>query len=81
MTREDKVIADIVIATQNITNFIRDMERDDFEQDIKTQSAVLHQLTIVGEAVKLLPDSWREAHPTIPFRHFDRQASSPYFLI
>ena len=39
-----------------------------FLADAKTQSAVLHQLLILGEAVKRLSAPFREAHPEIPWK-------------
>ena len=38
-----------------------------FEADLKTQSAVLHQLMVMGEAVKRLSQPFRERHAEIPW--------------
>lgn len=38
-----------------------------FESDLKTQSAVLHQLMVMGEAVKRLSHELRERYPEIPW--------------
>ena len=38
------------------------------EDDLKTQSAVLHQLMLFGEGVKRLSDEFRDEHPEIPWR-------------
>jgi uncharacterized protein with HEPN domain len=35
---------------------------------VKTQSAVLHQLLVLGEAVKRLSGDFRDAHPEVPWR-------------
>ncbi|MGH2593303.1 MAG: HepT-like ribonuclease domain-containing protein, partial [Anaerolineae bacterium] len=35
--------------------------------DIKTQSAILHQLMVIGEAVKRLSSEFRARHPDIPW--------------
>ena len=37
-----------------------------FLRDVKTQSAILYQLLVVGEAVKRLSDSFRAEHDEIP---------------
>ena len=34
---------------------------------MKTQSAVMHQLLIIGEAVKRLSAEFRDTHPAIPW--------------
>jgi len=43
------------------------MDKAAFLQDIKTQSAVLHQLMVMGEAVKRLSQDFRSHHPEIPW--------------
>jgi uncharacterized protein with HEPN domain len=36
--------------------------------DRKTQSAVLHQILILGEAAKRVSKAYRDQHPEIPWR-------------
>jgi len=43
------------------------MGKEDFLADIKTQSSVLYQLLVVGEAVKRLSREFRAQHPEIPW--------------
>jgi uncharacterized protein with HEPN domain len=43
------------------------MSRDEFATDRRTQKAVIYDIQTVGEAVKRLPDSYREIHPDIPW--------------
>jgi uncharacterized protein with HEPN domain len=38
-------------------------EKAEFLDDAKTQSAVLHQLLVIGEAVKRISPEFRAAHP------------------
>jgi uncharacterized protein with HEPN domain len=40
----------------------------EFLGDAKTQSAVLHQLLIIGEAVKRISPEFRAAHPEVPWK-------------
>ena len=50
--RDQKLyLTDILDAIQNITDFIVDIDHDQFIDDKKTQSAVIHQFEIIGEAV------------------------------
>ena len=44
------------------------MDQAVFENDLKTQSAVIRQLEIVGEATKRLSEAFREQHTGIPWR-------------
>ena len=43
------------------------MDRAAFLGDIKTQSSVLHQLVIMGEAVKRLSADFRARNPQVPW--------------
>ena len=44
------------------------MDKTAFENDLKTQSAVIRQLEIIGEATKRLSDKLRETYADIPWR-------------
>lgn len=67
--REPKVyLDDISNAIRNIEMYTAGMTGDTFVTDQKTQDAVVRNLEIIGEAVKRLPDSFREAHPDIAWR-------------
>jgi uncharacterized protein with HEPN domain len=43
------------------------MTQEAFLVDLKTQSAVLHQITVIGEAVRRLSQAFRERHPILPW--------------
>ena len=44
------------------------MDKADFDSDLKTQSAVIRQLEIIGEATKHLSNELRETYDDIPWR-------------
>jgi len=67
MTRDDATLLDIVNAARLIQSFIQAMTQEAFLSDLKTQSAVLHQITVIGEAVKRLSQAFRERHPILPW--------------
>lgn len=48
-------------------DFKTGLDKTTFLHDIKTQSAVLHQRLIMGEAVKRLSTGYRNRHPEIPW--------------
>ena len=54
MQRDAASLLDIVQAAELIVEFMQGIDRAAFERDLKTQSAVLHQLMVMGEAVKRL---------------------------
>jgi uncharacterized protein with HEPN domain len=65
--RDDIVLQDILNAAQLVIAFIEGFELNSFNNDWKTRSAVLYQLTIIGEAVKRLSAEFRAAHADIPW--------------
>lgn len=67
MQRDEVVIQDIVNAAQLVVEFVKGFDRETFIYDWKTRSAVLYQLTVVGEAVKRLSMEFRAEHSQIPW--------------
>jgi len=57
---------DIINAAQLIAAFVDGLGKDDFVDDSKTRSAVLYQLTVIGEAVKRLSPEFRLAQTQVP---------------
>lgn len=49
-------------------DFIQGMSYADFQQDLKTQYAVIRALQIIGEAAKKIPAPIKAQHPTIPWK-------------
>jgi uncharacterized protein with HEPN domain len=67
MARDDATVLDIANAARLIQTFIQGMTEEAFLGDLKTQSAVLHQVMVIGEAVKRLSEAFRERHPILPW--------------
>ncbi len=44
------------------------MTFEEFERDTKTQDAVVRNIEIVGEAVKLLSSGFKRRHPDVPWK-------------
>jgi uncharacterized protein with HEPN domain len=68
MPRDDAAVLDILAAARAAIEFLRDLSVFDLERDTKTQSAVLHQLLVIGEAAKRVSTEFREQHPEVPWR-------------
>jgi len=67
MQRNGAALLDIMQAARLVAVFIEGMDKAAFDTDLKTQSAVMHQLMIIGEAVKRLSPELRERHDQIPW--------------
>jgi uncharacterized protein with HEPN domain len=65
--RDDIVLKDILNAAQLVVKFIEGFDKNTFSGDWKTRSAVLYQLTVIGEAVKRLSGEFRAANANIPW--------------
>ncbi len=68
MFHDDETLLDIAQAAKLVLTFKQDVDELTFYDDIKTQSAILHQLLIMGEAVKRLSMPFRDAHPEIDWK-------------
>jgi len=67
MPRDPTTLLDIARAARFVAEFVEGMDQRAFLEDTKTQSAVLHQLLILGEAVKRLSAEFRTAHSAVPW--------------
>jgi uncharacterized protein with HEPN domain len=72
MPRDDATVLDIVLACRRILRFASGQSRQEFLDDEKTQSAVVHQLLLIGEATKRLSDAFRDSLPEVPWRDIAR---------
>ncbi len=67
MRRDEAALLDIVGAVRLVIGFVQGLEKHAFLDDSKTQSAVLYQLMVMGEAVKRLSAEFRAQHTEIPW--------------
>jgi len=65
MPRDDAAILDILKAANLALAFTGKLDKAAFLADLKTQSAILHQLLVLGEAVKRLSDAFRTEYPGV----------------
>ncbi len=67
MRRERLYLEDILTAADAIAEFVQEEDFGSFETNCMLRSAVVHQLTIIGEAVAHLSAELRERHSGIPW--------------
>lgn len=65
--RDIATLLDIQRASQKIGQFKQGLNREQFIKDEKSQSAIIFQLLIIGEATKRLSMSLRQQYPQIPW--------------
>ena len=61
-------IQDIADAISKAMEFVESISYDEFIKDNKTIFAVIRALEIIGEAVKNIPEGFREKYPQIPWK-------------
>jgi len=67
MRRDEATLLDIAKAARLVLIFTEGVTKEAFLNDLKTQSATLHQLMVIGEAVRRLSREFRDQHPEIPW--------------
>ncbi|MBI4783953.1 MAG: DUF86 domain-containing protein [Oscillatoriophycideae cyanobacterium NC_groundwater_1537_Pr4_S-0.65um_50_18] len=65
--RDTATLLDIERAAQKVLRYKQGLDKAIFMEDDKTQSAIVFQLLILGEAVKRLSQDFRTQHPGIPW--------------
>ena len=67
MPRDDATLLDILNAAKLALEFKGTITRSEFLSDAMIQSAIIHQLLVIGEAAKRLSEAFRSGHPEIPW--------------
>lgn len=68
MNRDPGSLLDMLLAARDVLDFTRGKTFADYEADRALQSAVERQISIIGEAARRVSETFREAHPEIPWR-------------
>ena len=67
MRPERLYLSDILEASKNVALHIGERSRDEFIADRTVRAAVLHELTVIGEAASRVPLTLRDRYPSIPW--------------
>jgi uncharacterized protein with HEPN domain len=66
MPRDDATLLDILRAARLAVAFMGDLNKPAFLNDLKTQSAILHQLLVLGEEDKNFKRTFSETVAELP---------------
>ena len=61
-------LPDILEACAKVRVLVAGMDLPAFSGDWRTRDAALHNLEVIGEAVKRLPDELKAMHPAVPWK-------------
>jgi uncharacterized protein with HEPN domain len=66
--KDDRIYLEHILQSiDRILSYISDKNHSEFEDDFKTQDAVVRQLEIIGEATKRVSKEFRIKNPSIPW--------------
>lgn len=68
MQRDIAFLIDVLNAAKSALKFCEKIDRKEFKKNQLVQSGVLHQIIIIGEAVKRLSPEFRKNHPKVPWK-------------
>lgn len=68
MPREELYLQDIIEASNAIERFLKGVKENDFLANEMMQSAVLHKLTIIGEASARVSENLKSRYPEIEWK-------------
>lgn len=68
MRPDETFLRDIVDAADAIQDFLSGISQEEFLGDDLLRSAILHKLTVIGEAAARLSPPFKAAHAHVPWR-------------
>ena len=70
MKRDIKVyFDDIIESIVFIEGYTKDVNEKQFNKNVQLQDAVLRRFSIIGEAIKHIPQELKNKHPEIPWKN------------
>jgi hypothetical protein len=83
--RDDRLLlTDILQSAENIRSFAAGKTRSHLEDDKLLQSALLHELSVIGEAATKVSSTLKDKYPLLPWREisgFRNQIVHAYFSL
>jgi uncharacterized protein with HEPN domain len=67
MRSEAQYLADLLESAEQIVGMVADLDSSTFQTDRRTRSAVLHELTVIGESANKLSSGLKSRYPDVPW--------------
>lgn len=67
MRSEAQYLNDLLDSSRQIMELVAGLDATTFQADRRTRSAVLHELTVIGESVNKLSAELRNRYPDVPW--------------
>lgn len=67
MERDEASILDALIFAQRILEFTSGLDEEMFASDLKTQAAVLYEISVLGEAMRRISPEFQKQYSEIPY--------------
>src|SRR3990167_2857496 len=61
-------IEDILESIKLIEKYIRNISKENLDNNQKLKDSIVRRLEIIGEAVKNIPDNFRKKYPEVPWK-------------
>ncbi len=71
MKSDEKYLVDIKNSTEQIIIYLKEISLDEFNQDEKTQDAVIRRFEIIGEASNKLSEEFKKKYSNIPWKQMN----------
>ena len=68
MEKDKAFILDALIFAERILEFTSEMDEEMFANDLKTQAAVLYEISVLGEAMRRISPEFQQQYSEIPYR-------------
>ncbi len=69
MKKDIKIFLEHILESINlIEEYIKDKRRSEFLKLTQLQDSVIRRIEIIGEAIKNIPDDFKETYPKIPWK-------------
>lgn len=72
MRSDSALLVDILEASRKVAYHIRDCSAERFLEDVTIQSAVVRDISMMGEAANGISLAFREEHPEVPWKRLVR---------